>query len=181
MSPPLDRIIVVGTSCAGKTTFARKLSAALGQEFVELDALHWSPNWQPKPEQQFRALAAEAAARTRWVVEGNYRGVREILWPRATTVVWLNYSFATVMFRAFRRTVRRAFSRERLWHGNQESFRRSFFSRDSILMWVVTTFHRRQREYHELRSSETHAHLSWVEFQRPSEAERYLRFVQNAG
>ena len=95
-------------------------------------------------------------------------------------MVWLNYSFPTVMFRAFRRTVRRAFSRERLWHGNQESFKRSFLSRDSILVWVITTFHRRRREYEELRLGEAHAHLFWIEFKRPSEAERYLRFVQNS-
>jgi adenylate kinase family enzyme len=129
-----DRVIEVGTSCSGKSTFARRLSTVLQCPSVELDLLYWGPNWQPKSEQEFRQLVVHAVEADRWVVEGNYRVVREILWPRATTIIWLNYGFLTIFWRAFRRTLRRTVSREALWHGNRESFTRSFLSRESILV-----------------------------------------------
>ena len=35
------RISVIGTSGAGKTTFARRLAEAVGAPYVELDAINW--------------------------------------------------------------------------------------------------------------------------------------------
>jgi len=63
--------------------------------------------------------------------------VRDILWGRATTVIWLNYSFPTVFWRVFRRTMHRCVTREELWHGNRESFRLALLSRDSVLLYVL--------------------------------------------
>ena len=49
---PMDlrRVAVVGTSCAGKTTFAKALAAQLQAPHIELDALHHGPGWVPRPE-----------------------------------------------------------------------------------------------------------------------------------
>ena len=175
-----ERIVVVGSSCAGKTTFARALAGALGYSYVELDHLYWSPGWKPKAGQEFRALVSEAAAAEQWVADGNYTVVRDLLWPRATTIIWLNYGFGTVFWRALRRTFRRAVSREELWHGNRESFRRSMLSRESILLWVITTFRRKRRQLGDLRSSGKFPHLSWIEFRRPGDAASYLSSIHPA-
>ena len=170
-----ERFVVVGTSCCGKTLFSRQLARSLGYPCIELDELYWGPDWTPKSE--FRRLVGAAASAPRWIAEGNYGRIRDLLWPRATTVVWLNYSFVTVLFRALRRTLHRIASAEMLWHGNRESAARSFLSRDSVLLWMVTTFHRRRREFEALRASRYYPHLSWVEFRRPSDARRYLRSI----
>jgi adenylate kinase family enzyme len=175
-----ERIVVVGSSCAGKTTFARSLAAALGRPYVELDHLYWSANWQPKPLEEFRALVIDAAAAERWVADGNYTVARDQLWPRATTIVWLNYGFRTVLWRALRRTFGRAVSREELWHGNRESFGRALLSRESILWWVITTFHRKRRQVGDLRRNAKFPHLGWIEFRRPSDAKRYLESIKPA-
>jgi adenylate kinase family enzyme len=168
------RILIVGTSCAGKSTFARALAAATGLKHVELDQLHWGANWKPKEESEFRRLTAQATAGDHWIVDGNYRVVRDLLWPRATLVIWLNYRFTTVMMRALRRSVRRIVTQEQLWQGNRESFGRSFLSRDSILLWVITTFHRRRRDFEAFRAAVVFPNLTWVEFRRPTDARRYL-------
>jgi adenylate kinase family enzyme len=174
----LERVIVVGTSCCGKTVFARRLAHALGSPHIELDALYWGPDWIPKPEAEFRRLTEVATATPRWVVDGNYGVVRDLLWPRATSVVWLNYRFPTVLGRALRRTIRRAVSRERLFSGNRESFTRSFLSRDSILVWVLSTHGRRRRCYEALRTTRQFPRIHWLEFRRPREAEAFLEAVR---
>ena len=69
----LSRVVVVGTSGAGKTTFARRLAGSLGVRHIELDALHWDSGWVPKGLDEFRQSVGEAVAQERWVVDGNYR------------------------------------------------------------------------------------------------------------
>ena len=177
MPASLERIVVIGSSCAGKTRFAARLAGALGHSTIDLDELFWAPNWQAKPLGEFRRLTEQVASSERWVVAGNYSDVRSILWPRATAVIWLNYGFAVVLWRAVTRTVRRVATREVLWQGNRESFKRSFLSRESILVWVVSTFHKRRRQFHALRASNPYPHLSWVEFNHPAEAERFVRLL----
>jgi len=176
--PAAQRIVVVGTSGCGKTVFARLLAQSLRCPCVELDELYWGPQWTPKPDAEFRRLVEAAARAPQWVADGNYGRVRDILWPRATTIVWLNYSFQRVMLRALRRTLGRLITREPLWHGNKESVRLSFFSRKSIMLWVINTFHRRRNELAGLRASGKYPHLSWIELRWPSDAEPYLRSIQ---
>jgi ABC-type branched-subunit amino acid transport system ATPase component len=40
------RIVVVGTSGAGKTTLARRIAALLELPHIELDAINWQPGWR---------------------------------------------------------------------------------------------------------------------------------------
>jgi len=166
--------VVVGSSCSGKTTYARRLAAILGHTHIELDALNWLPNWVERPLEDFRALVGEAVSADAWVVDGNYRKVRDLIWPRATCIVWLNYGFPTVMARALNRTFRRALSGEVLYSGNRETFRKAFLNRDSLLLWVITSFRRRRRNFAELRCDNVFPHLCWFEFRNPSEAARFL-------
>ncbi len=174
-----DRVVVIGSSCAGKSTFARALAASRGCALIELDELYWAPHWTPKPTAEFLRLVGEAAAGERWVAAGNYGLAREALWGRATTIVWLNFGLPRVFWRGLRRTVARVVSREELFHGNRESFRQSFLSRDSILWWILTTFHRRQRGFHALRDAAAFAHLQWHEARHPREADAILRRLRD--
>lgn len=176
MNSGLERVVVIGSSCSGKTTYARRLSNHLGQPHIELDALNWLPNWVQRSTEDFRSLVAEAVSVERWVVDGNYGKARDVVWPRATCVVWLNYGFPTVMARALRRTLKRAMSGEELYSGNRESLRMAFLQKDSLLLWIITTFRRRRRDFTSLRANQTFPQLRWVEFKTPKEAERFLRY-----
>ena len=167
----MERVVVVGTSCSGKTTLARKLSRALGSSHVELDAIHWKPEWQERPVDEVRRMAGEAAAGERWVMDGNYSSVRDIVWGRATTVVWLNYPFRVVLWRALSRTTRRVFTQEELFSGNREGFRQSFLSRDSIILWAITSHRRVRQEYRRILDDGEFAHLRVIELRDPAEAE----------
>ena len=173
----LSRVVVVGTSCSGKTTFAQRLAGLLDVPHVELDALHWLPDWVERERADFRARAA-AAARPHWVVDGNYSTVRDLVWPRATTVVWLNYGFATVLWRGLRRTVSRCVTRKTLYSGNVESWRIALLSRHSILLWIVQTHRRNVRQYRALFDEMTFPNLAVVEFDRPARAESFLRMLR---
>jgi adenylate kinase family enzyme len=170
------RVVVIGSSCAGKSTFAQALAHARGCPYVELDELFWGPDWTPKPADEFARLVTQATQGDAWVVAGNYSSVRDIVGPRATTIVWLDYGFARVLWRGLRRTLVRALSGAVLFHGNRESLRRAFLSRESILWWIITTWRPRRRAFaalsasRALRASGAYGHLVWWRVRRPREA-----------
>lgn len=174
------RYVVIGTSGAGKTTFARTLAARLAVPHVELDALHWDAGWTPCPTPEFRERVAHAIVGERWVADGNYSAVRDILWPRATHVVWLDFRRTVVFPRVIRRTLWRAVTRERMWAGNRESLRMSFLSRQSILLWSFTTFRRNRVKFSRLRQDPAYGHLAWRDLRTPGEARAFLRGIAPA-
>jgi adenylate kinase family enzyme len=143
------RVNVVGTSAAGKTTFAKALAARLGVPSVELDALHWETGWTEAPTAVLRQRVTEASAGDAWVVDGNYSAVRDIVWGRAEAVVWLDFPLRTVLWRYASRTRRRLRTGEELWPGtgNRERLSMHLLSRDSLLWWILSTYRRRRREY----------------------------------
>ena len=168
------RIVVVGTSGSGKTTVAGQIAQRLGIPHVELDALHWNPNWTPARLDVFRERTAQALSGDEWVVDGNYSKVRDIVWSRTDTVVWLDYSLPVIMRQLIGRTWRRCLTQEELWSGNRESLREALLSRDSILLWALSTYRRRKREYPMLFSQPEHAHLTVVHLHSPQVARTWL-------
>jgi len=175
------RVVIIGSSCSGKTTLARQLASTLTVSHIELDAIHWLPDWQSRPLEELKRLTEKAVAADEWVLDGNYSKGREVVWGRATTVIWLNYSFHLVLWRAVRRTIKRVFLREDLFSGNRESFRQSFLSKNSILVWVVTTYHRRRRDYPVIFKQPQYAHLDVFEFKIPGETAAFLSAMQQPG
>jgi len=171
---PGRRIVVVGTSGSGKTTLARTLAQRLGIPHVELDALHWEPGWSEASAEVLRERVAQALECDAWVVDGNYSMVRDLVWPRAETLVWLDYSLPVMLWRITTRTFRRAAMREELWNGNRESLRMALFSRDSIILWVLQTYKKRRREYPGLLERPEHEHLRVVRLRSPREAREWL-------
>jgi adenylate kinase family enzyme len=170
----LRRIVVIGTSGSGKTTLAYRLSQNLGVPHVELDAIHWGPNWTPASREAFREQTSQALSGAVWVTDGNYSVVRDIVWSRADTVVWLDYALPVVLARVLWRTIRRVFTREELWNRNRERVREAFLSRESIILWTFSTYRRRRREYPILLGSPEHAHLTVVHLRSPRAARRWL-------
>ena len=170
----LDRVVVVGISGAGKSTFARTLAAHLASRHVELDAINWLPGWVAEDQDRFRAAVREAVAGRRWVVDGNYTRTRDLIWPRATTIFWLDYSFPLVFWRALRRTTMRIVNRETILNGNRETLRGALFSFDGVPAWVLRRYRIVRREYSTLFAGGRHEQARVIVFRHPKEAQRFL-------
>jgi hypothetical protein len=152
----------------------------LGVPHVELDALHWGPNWTEADTNTFRADVHRALTGDRWVVDGNYAAVREIVWSRADTIVWLDYSVGTVLSRLLVRTVRRSLGLETLWNGNRERFWVQFATRDSIIIWMFKTHWNRRKTYRALLAAPEHMHLRSLRFSSPRQAGEWLEALRSA-
>jgi len=104
---PYKHIAIVGVTGSGKSTLAEVLANKFNFDFVDLDALHWEPNWLGAPPEIFRERVDKATSTPGWVVAGNYHIVRDIVWGKADTVIWLDYSFPLIFGRLWKRTWRR--------------------------------------------------------------------------
>ena len=148
-APSIGRKIqIIGAISSGKSTTASRIALRLGLSYIELDAVRHQTGWVEKTDNEFTAdvFSTIDRAGNGWVVAGNYFSILDLsLISRAETVVWLRIPFRWTLFRLFIRTVRRLWTREQLWNGNRESWRVSFFSRNSILLEAIRKAPGRQR------------------------------------
>lgn len=175
------RINVVGTSGSGKSTFSRELAAVLELPHHEMDAHYWLPGWQGRSDEDFHSRIAGVTAREAWVLDGNYTRTIPVKWARVECVVWLDYSLPVTFFRGVRRAVRRAVSRMEIWPGteNRESFRQTFLSRKSILLWTLQTHGANRRKYSDL--AEKSEGFPWIRLRHPRDAKALLEWLRRPG
>ncbi len=171
-----QRINVVGASGTGKSTFCKRLSEKTGYPHIQLDALFWKPNWEPTDKENFLPLLEKTLHQECWILDGNYQSTSSVKWKNVEAVIWLDYSFPLNIYRCIKRSVTRAITREEIWPGtgNRESFRRSFFSRESIILWTLKTHHHVKREYHEVLKDKKYQHIEFIQLKSPKEAEQFL-------
>jgi len=172
----MRRVSVVGNSGSGKTTFAAELAGRMGVPCLELDAVFHQPGWVPLPAGEFRARVAEFTTGPGWVVDGNYSTVRDIVWDRADTVVWLDPPRWRVIRQITWRTLRRAVTRAELWNGNREPWG-NFFRLDperSVIAWSWTRHHVYRDRYRDAMADPANAHLRFARVTGPDEAAAVL-------
>jgi adenylate kinase family enzyme len=172
------RIVVTGTSGAGKTTLARLLAVRLALPHIELDAINWQPVWRDLVRHdppEFVRRVSEATLAACWVADGNYGPVRDMLWRRATHLVWLDYERPVIMRRVIARSLYRVVMRTELWPGTGNRERWWFLLHGSHpIRWAWSTWHRRRSEMEQRLAQPEFAHLVVSRLRHPKEARRLV-------
>ncbi len=173
----MRRVSVIGTSGAGKSTLAAALARRLGAPCLELDSVYHQAGWAPLAAEEFRRRVAAVAEGERWVIDGNYGTVRDIVWARADTVIWLDLPKRTVMRRLVWRTLRRVGGRVELWNGNRERWRNvlTWDQDESVISWAWQTYGSRRARYAAALADPANSHLRFVRLTSPAAARRFLR------
>ena len=174
----MDRVSVVGCPGSGKTTFAAALAERMVTSHLELDSILHQPNWQRLPDDELRAAVSQVITDERWVIDGNYsKVVKPLVWEAADTVIWLDPPRYRAMWSVFRRTLRRAVTREELWNGNREKLR-NMIRRDpeeNLLLWTWIRHGRYRREYSAATTDEQWEHLAFVRLAGRRDSTRFLK------
>jgi adenylate kinase family enzyme len=88
----MQRILIIGSSGAGKSTFARKLGATTGLPVVHIDQLYWGPGWVPVPRDVYLERLRQAVAQERWIMDGNSPSTLDLRLPRADRIILMERS-----------------------------------------------------------------------------------------
>ncbi|MBS1836159.1 MAG: adenylate kinase [Actinobacteria bacterium] len=172
----MQRVSMVGVPGAGKSTTGRLVASLLDVPFVELDSLFHQPGWTPLPLEQFRAGVGEIVAGDGWVVDGNYRQVRDLVWGRADTVIWLDPSRIRATSRVLRRTLERVTRGEELWNGNSETWS-NLFSADperNVVLWSWKKHPEYRRSYTAAMVERVPSEARWVRLRSDDEVDVFL-------
>lgn len=169
----MNRILVGGSSGAGKTTLARALARRLQLPYVEVDSLFHGPNWVPRP--QFVDDVDAFTAQPRWVLDHDYDSARHLVWSRMDTLVWLDYSRLVCEWRVIRRSVPRSLLRRELWNGNHETVRRMLFDAEHPVRWSWTHHAQRRADFAARVEQPQHAHIDVVRLTHPRQTRAWLQ------
>ena len=70
----------------------------------------------------------------------------------------------------------RSITKAELWDdtGNVETFRKSFFSHDSVIIWTLKTYQRNRVRYTEMFNDPRYRHIEFVRLTSPTIAKKFI-------
>jgi len=173
------KIVIIGTSGSGKTTLAKKLSLVLNSNHIELDSYYHGPNWEQVTADVFEQKVSKVINDSdSWIIEGNYQVVRELIWPKANLIIWLDYPFYIVFIRLFKRTIKRFVTKEVLWNDNTEDFFKQLFTKKSVLFWAIKTHWKNRKEFQTVLVDSNQYNNKSIRIKRPVEVKELLSLIK---
>jgi adenylate kinase family enzyme len=174
-----QRILILGRTGSGKTTLARDLAATIGVPHVELDALYFGPNFSTASLPVLRDRTRAAIAGDRWVTDGNKSAVRDLVWPRADTVIWLDYPLAVSLWRLGKRALRRTSVLKAQAAETDEKARlpRQFLLAAKGVLTALRSHRGQRREYPRMFAEQENQHLTVVRLRSPRATRRWLAHI----
>ena len=177
-----ERILILGRTGSGKTRLARDLAAALGVPHVELDSLYFGPDFSRAPLPLLRERTKAAIAGDRWVTDGNKRAVRDLVWPRADTIIWLDYPMHVSLWRLARRARARtvALSAQAAQTGRRIGLPRQMLAAARGVLTALRSHRGQRREYPRMFAQPSNAHLAVARLRSPRATREWLTRVTEA-
>jgi adenylate kinase family enzyme len=173
----MRKILVAGSTGAGKTTLARALAGHLEIPFYEMDALAFAgAGW--RQNDRLAQDVSRIISGPRWIFDSfGYPEVRDLLWSRADTIIWLDYARSVVMGRVLRRSAARTLLRRRIFGGNVETVA-SWFSASHPAWWAWAQYAARRAEIASRCADDRFAPLEVVRLTSPRAAAEWLATFQ---
>jgi MoxR-like ATPase len=174
-----ERIVVVGRTGSGKTTLARELAAAIGVPHIELDSLYFGPDLSTAPLPVLRERTRAAVAAERWVTDGNKRAVRDLVWTRADTIIWLDYPVHVSLSRLARRARTRALSlgAHAARSGRREALPGQLLAAARGVLTALRSHRGQRREYPRMFAEPANGHLAVARLRSPRATREWLAQV----
>jgi adenylate kinase family enzyme len=89
----MRRLVIFGNSGAGKSTLAQQLAHEEQLAHLDLDTLAWESNSPPRRRRlgdSAREIEQFTSRHSKWVVEGCYSSLLELVLPQCTELIFLN-------------------------------------------------------------------------------------------
>ncbi len=101
------RILVLGVSASGKSTFAKRLREKVQLPLTRVDAFMWQPGWQYIGDEATIAKLQEIGSGEEWIIEGYIeKCVRPFLFERADSIIYLDYPRRVATLRYLKRCLK---------------------------------------------------------------------------
>lgn len=161
------KIVIIGASASGKSTFARKLAAKTDLPLIHMDSIMWKPGWKYVGDDVTNQKLSEEAQKPSWIIEGYItQASRAGLFEIAEQIIYLDYSGWRIALQYFKRTIaHRRNSRPEL-PGSPDSFSFKF-------LWLVFT-KGEAKDLEKLLTTRTDWGTKLVRLSSPFEANKFI-------
>ena len=88
----MERILIIGCSCSGKSTLARAMGEKTGLPVIHLDQLWWREGWVNVTREEFDRQLEAVLSRNQWIIDGNYSRTMDQRIARCDSLIYLNFS-----------------------------------------------------------------------------------------
>lgn len=99
----MQRVAIIGSCGAGKSTLAVNLGKKLDLPVIHLDAYYWQSGWQETDAPQWLQIQEKLIKQNRWIIDGNYGNTLDIRLAVADTVIWLDFNRYLCLWRVCKR------------------------------------------------------------------------------
>lgn len=177
----MKKVYIFGSSGSGKSTLGYSLSHLLHLPHIELDAIHHQPGWTSLEPDLFRSQVENLVMQERWIIDGAYSAVRDLVISQADTLIFLDYSRSRVLCQLLRRTIRRGVRRTELWNGNRERLHKllSVNPEENIVLWSMQNFNKRRAQSFAIENDLTIPANLRLRFNHPRETAAWLDSLQS--
>jgi adenylate kinase family enzyme len=87
----MERVIIIGSNGAGKSTFSYELSAKTKLPLIHIDKIYWRSCWEVTPREEFESIVLYESKKYNWIIEGNNIRSLDQRLQYADTVIWFEY------------------------------------------------------------------------------------------
>ncbi len=115
------------------------------------------PNWEERPLEEEKRMVEEIVQREEWIMDG----LRDMAVANVDTIVWLDFSFAKVMYRVIKRSMTRALTGMPLYHNNKETLRLAL-SKDSMIIYAMKTYKTKKQTYEIAINEDKFQNINWI-------------------
>lgn len=127
----MQKIMLIGSGGAGKSTLARGLGKKLSIDVYHLDVLFWKAGWVSVPKEEQEKVQNNLVQKAEWIIDGNYGETMDIRLDAADTIIFLDIHRTICTYRALKRVMQyRNKRRPDMAEGVQETFDLDF------LKWI---------------------------------------------
>jgi adenylate kinase family enzyme len=167
-----DKIDIIGSFGAGKTTLALQLGETLGIPVFHLDRFFWLPGWKAKPENVRIKILEELVQQEQWIIEGAYLRISKPRLNTADTIIFLDIPDYLCLIRTFLRYFK---DREQFCPDLPDRCSRNLTPR-RILKVVAFRIRHHKELSQKMRKYESSKNIIWL--RSPKEVKNFLAKLQ---
>ena len=99
------RILIIGNSGSGKSTFARFLGKITGKNVFHLDRYFWKPGCERTEPDEWKLIVKELISKDEWIIDGNYSGTLKDRAMRSDLIYFFDFHPAFCLYRIYKRSL----------------------------------------------------------------------------
>lgn len=99
------KIMVIGSSGSGKSTFSRELGKVLGLPVHHLDLYYWKPGWIETPREEWEEFNKQLVAKENWIIDGHFGRTMDIRMKAADVIIFFDLSPIITTYRVIKRRI----------------------------------------------------------------------------